>query len=147
MVNVDRFAQVLARKNNSGKSYYGVVMFSETPDNRGKHCKFSMDYESSDKSKAFNYAKELAECIEGRIISLNWRTKMPKTKVDRYVKVEKHYKDSKPYYTVNLFSKNPDEQPLGTYKQFAFRYETGDKMTADNYAYKVSKCLEIPISQ
>ena len=70
---------------------------------------------------------------------------MAKLQVDRYVKVERHYKDSKPYFTINLFSENPDEQPLGTHKQFAFRYNTQDKMIADIYAYKVGKCLDIPV--
>ena len=49
---------------------------------------------------------------------------MAKSKVDRYVKVVKHYKHDKPYYHVKLFSENPDEQPLGTHKQFPLRYET-----------------------
>ena len=70
---------------------------------------------------------------------------MPKTKVDSYVKVEKHYKGEKPYYTTNLFSEHPDEQPLGTHKKFSFRYETENKMVADIYAYKISKCLDIPV--
>tara|TARA_B100000029_G_C17440763_1_gene911366 strand:- start:54 stop:272 length:219 start_codon:yes stop_codon:yes gene_type:complete len=72
---------------------------------------------------------------------------MPKTKVERYIKVERHYKDSNPYFTINLFSKNPHEGRLGTYKQFAFRYQTENKMTADTYAYKVGQCLEIPVVQ
>ena len=68
-----------------------------------------------------------------------------KTKVDSYVKVEKHYKHDKPYYLIKLFAKNPDEGRLGTYKHFPFRYETGDKMVADTYAYKVGKCLGVPV--
>ena len=69
---------------------------------------------------------------------------MPKTKVDAYVKIEKHYKHDKPYYLIKLFAKNPDEGSLGIYKHFPFRYETGDKMTAYTYAYKVGKCLGVP---
>ena len=72
---------------------------------------------------------------------------MPKTKIDSYVKVEKHHKHDKPYYLIKLFAKNPDEGRLGTYKHFPLRYETGDKMTADTYAYKVGQCLEIPVVQ
>ena len=71
--------------------------------------------------------------------------RMPKVKVDRYVKVQRHFKDDKPYYTINLFSENPDEQPLGTHKQFPFRYQTENKLVADTYAYKISKCLDIPV--
>ena len=70
---------------------------------------------------------------------------MPKTKVDSYVKVEKHYKHDTPYYLIKLFSENPAEQPLGTHKQFPLRYETFNKMTADTYAYKVGKCMDIPV--
>ena len=72
---------------------------------------------------------------------------MAKSKVDRNVKVERHFKGIKPYFTINLFSENPDEQPLGTHKKFSFRYETENKMVADNYAYKVSKCLECRVVQ
>ena len=76
----------------------------------------------------------------------DWKTDMTvKTKVDSYVKVEKHYKHDKPYYLIKLFAKNPDEGRLGTYKHFPFRYETGDKMVADTYAYKVGKCLGVPV--
>tara|TARA_B100000749_G_scaffold151330_1_gene116254 strand:- start:1470 stop:1685 length:216 start_codon:yes stop_codon:yes gene_type:complete len=64
---------------------------------------------------------------------------------DSYVKVEQHYKEDKPYYLIKLFAKNPDEGRLGTYKHFPLRYETGNKMVADTYAYKVGKCLEIPV--
>ena len=67
---------------------------------------------------------------------------MPKTKVDSYVKVEKHCKHDKPYYLVKLFAKNPDAGRLGTYNHFPLRYETFNKMAADTYAYKVAKCLE-----
>ena len=70
---------------------------------------------------------------------------MPKTKVDAYVKIEKHYKHDKPYYLIKLFAKNPDEGSLGIYKHFPFRYETGDKMTAYTYAYKVGKWLGVPV--
>ena len=78
----------------------------------------------------------------------DWKTDMTvKTKVDSYVKVEKHYKHDKPYYLIKLFAKNPDEGRLGTYKHFPFRYETGDKMVADTYAYKVGKCLGVPVVQ
>ena len=78
----------------------------------------------------------------------DWKTSMTvKTKVDSYVKVEKHYKHDKPYYLIKLFAKNPDEGRLGTYKHFPLRYETGDKTTADTYAYKVGKCLDIPVVQ
>ena len=72
---------------------------------------------------------------------------MAKSKVDRYVKVERHYKHDKPYFLVKLFSENPDEQPLGAHKQFPLRYETFNKMAADNYAYKVAKCLECRVVQ
>jgi len=72
---------------------------------------------------------------------------MAKSKVDRYVKVERHYKHDKPYYHIKLFSENPDEQPLGTHKQFPLRYETFNKTVADNYAYKVAKCLECRVVQ
>ena len=72
---------------------------------------------------------------------------MAKLQVDRYVKVERHYKDSKPYFTINLFSEHPDEQPLGTHRQFAFRYKTQSKMNADAYAYKVARCLECKVVQ
>jgi len=68
-----------------------------------------------------------------------------KAKVDSYVKVEKHYKHDKPYYHVKLFAKNPDAGRLGTYNHFPLRYETFNKMTADTYAYKVGKCLDIPV--
>ena len=34
---------------------------------------------------------------------------MAKSKVDRYVKVERHFKGIKPYFTINLFTENPDE--------------------------------------
>ena len=70
---------------------------------------------------------------------------MTKTKVDSYVKVEKHYKEDKPYYLIKLFAKNPDEGRVGTHKHFPLRYETGDKMGADTYAHKGGKCLEIPV--
>ena len=70
---------------------------------------------------------------------------MAKSKVDRYVKVEKHYKHDKPYYLVKLFAKNPDAGRLGTYNHFPLRYETQNKMTADSYAYKISRCLEVPV--
>ena len=72
---------------------------------------------------------------------------MAKSKVDRYVKVEKHYKHDKPYYLIKLFSENPDEQPLGTHKQFPLRYETFNKMGAEIYAYKVAKCLECRVGE
>ena len=76
----------------------------------------------------------------------DWKTDMTvKTKVDSYVKVEKHYNHDKPYYLIKLFAKNPDEGRLRTYKHFPFRYETGDKMVADTYAYKVGKCLSVPV--
>ena len=68
-----------------------------------------------------------------------------KTKVDGYVKVEKHYKHDKPYYLIKLFAKNPDEGRLGTYKHFPLRYETENRMVADTYAYKVGKCLGVPV--
>ena len=69
-----------------------------------------------------------------------------KTKVDRYVKVERHYKDEKAYYTINLFSENADEpERLRTHKKFPFLYQTQNKMTADSYAYKIGRCLEVPV--
>ena len=68
-----------------------------------------------------------------------------KTKVDGYVKVEKHYKNDKPYYLIKLLAKNPDEGNLGTYKHFPLRYETENRMVADTYAYKVGKCLSVPV--
>tara|TARA_R110002020_G_scaffold460729_1_gene679360 strand:- start:174 stop:392 length:219 start_codon:yes stop_codon:yes gene_type:complete len=72
---------------------------------------------------------------------------MAKSKVDRYIKVEKHYKHDKPYYHVKLFAKNPDAGRLGTYNHFPLRYETFNKMVADTYAYKVAKCLECRVVQ
>ena len=72
---------------------------------------------------------------------------MAKSKVDRYVKVERHYKHDKPYYHVKLFAKNPDAGRLGIYNHFPLRYETFNKTVADNYAYKVAKCLECRVVQ
>ena len=69
---------------------------------------------------------------------------MPKTKVDRYVKVSRRFDSSKkPYFDICLFSENPDDKPqFRTHKQFPLGYETGNKTQAELYAYKLAKCLE-----
>jgi len=69
---------------------------------------------------------------------------MPKTKVDRYVKVSRRFDGSqKPYFDISLFSENPDEKPqYRSHRSFVLDYETGDKTKAELYAYKLAKCLE-----
>ncbi len=81
-----------------------------------------------------------------KTILKDWKTGMTvKNKMDAYVTVEKHYKSDKPYYLIKLFAKNPDEGRLGTYKHFPLRYETENRMVASTYAYKVGKCLGVPV--